>query len=155
MNIKIPSKYLSFGGKLARFVVCEAAALLISFFLIIAIAYTAVSMVSDSPPYEIEEESIADISFLGLIGAAFLSLPISLTLAVLAHVYIFNKFPIKIPSKYSLFFKKLARLIICEIWAFYVSVFSIFLCPLWFSIPLTVLFQICIFKKFYIRKNRL
>jgi hypothetical protein len=152
MNPKIPSNYSSFCKKVARFLGCEIAALSISIFLVIAIGYACISFADNLVTFP-EDPSPGDgFLVLGVIyGSAFLSLWVSLTLAVLVHICVFKIFPIKIPSKYSSFFNKLARFIIYEISAFYISFFFIISCSLWFSISLTALSQIFIFKKFFIK----
>jgi hypothetical protein len=129
MDLKIPSKYSSFCKKVARFLGCEIAALAISIFLVIEFGYACISFglkSIETGPNAIGESLGDGFVILGAIyGSAFLSLWVSLTLAVLVHICIFKIFPIKIPSKYSSFFNKLARFIIYEISAFYISFFFI------------------------------
>jgi hypothetical protein len=131
MNLKIPSKYSSFCKAQALtllFLVCEIGALLISCFLIIAIAYIGASIgayqyhqIPLERRIEIGQNFLpGDNSLLYVLFSPVLSLP----LAMLAHVYIFKKFLLEIPSKYSSFFKKLVQLalfVICEICALYIS----------------------------------
>jgi hypothetical protein len=164
MNLKVPFNYSSFYKKLARFLVCEIAAFSASFFLVTTIADVAISKaaleyVEENTPIGEYSPSPGGSMFIHgyVYGAAFLSLSFTLPVAVLVHMFIFNTFFVKIPSKYSALLNKLALFIIFEILAFYISVF-LFLAMesggmrWWFSLLPILLIQVFIFKKFLTRR---